>query len=115
MLKRAASKKMHEQEAGGAGEEAAEQERERHHAVDVDAHELGRLGVLGGGPDAAAEAAAVHELVEHDHEDERGHEHEHLVGADLRALEREQRRLLQHPLRADRAAAVAQRQELLDA
>ena len=104
----------HEQEPGGAGEDAAEQERERHDAVDVDAHQLRRLGVLGGGADAAAEAAAVHELVEHDHEDQRGHEDEHLVGADLGALEREHRRLLQHPLRADAGAAVAQGEELLE-
>ena len=54
----------HEEEAGGAGEDAAEQERERDDPVDVDAHELRRLGVLGGGADAPAEPAAAHELVE---------------------------------------------------
>ena len=68
-----------EQEPGGAGEQPAEQEREHDDAVDVDAHELGRLGVLRGGPDAAAEPAAPDELVEADHQDDGGDDHQHLV------------------------------------
>ena len=73
-----------------------------------DAHELGRLGVLGGGPDASAEPAAPDELVEADHQDDGRDEDEHLVGADLGAAELEERGLLDHPLRADLGSPVAQ-------
>ena len=64
MLNRAVSKKIAEQEPAGPGQDAAEQERERHDAVDVDAHELGGLGVLRRGADAPTEPAAPDELVE---------------------------------------------------
>ena len=42
------------------------------------------------GSDAAAEAGAVHELVERHHHDQRRDDHEHLVGADVSAEEGEQ-------------------------
>ena len=46
-------------QAGGAGQQAAEQERQRDRRVDVDAHQPRRLGVLRGGAHRLAQPAAA--------------------------------------------------------
>ena len=89
------SKVMMYSSAGAAGHEAAEQEREHDDAVDVDAHERGRLEVLGDGPDAATEPGAAHELVEGDHHDDRADDDDDLVDADVGVEEREDDVLLE--------------------
>ena len=103
-----------EQEAAGPSEDATEEERERHDPVDVHAHELRSFRILRRGADAAAEPAAPDELVKPHHQDDRGHEDQHLVRADLRVADGEHRALLEHPLRVDLLPAVAQSEELLD-
>ncbi len=59
-------------EAGGAGHQAAEQERERDRRVHVDAHQARGLRVLRGGAHGAADPGAADEV---DQEDEQRHGH----------------------------------------
>ena len=115
MLNRAVSKKIAEQEARRPGQDAAEEEREHDDPVDVDAHERGRLGVLGGGADASTEPAARHEAVEGDHEDRwRPRRRAPCRCARLASPKLNTVRFSSTRWESDLSAAVAQGEELLE-
>ena len=59
------------EDAGDAGHRAAEGEGEHHDLVDVDAHQCGGFTVLGDGAHRGAHPGALHDEIQHAHEDER--------------------------------------------
>ena len=73
------------EDAGRARERRADEERRRDHAVDVDAHHLGRLPVVGGRAHRAAELRARDEEGEPDHQDDRPDDDDDLRERDVDA------------------------------
>ena len=73
-----------EQEAGGAAEGAADDERAGDGLVDVDAHQGRGRRVLGDAADAAAELGAGDQPVEEDHHHDGGDDDDHLQQRDVR-------------------------------
>src|SRR3954466_13043473 len=76
-------------EAGGARQQAAQQERERDRGVDVDAHEPRGLGVLSGRAHRLAEPAARDEGGEQDHERDRDPQRQRVLALEADPADRE--------------------------
>ena len=77
-----------EEEAPRPGQRRAQEEREDDHPVDVHAHHLRRVHVLGGRAHRLAEGGALHQVVQHQHQDEAGDRQENLRQRDLGLAER---------------------------
>ena len=79
-----------EEEAGRPPEQTAQDKGLRDDAVDVDAHQAGRLGVLGHGPDPSAQLGQCHDPVEEDEHRDRRHRDQDVIALHLSAEDREQ-------------------------